>query len=397
MVGLRPVEGRAVGDEDLLFAQQVEGELLVVGDAELLDIELREHVQRTVGAVGRDAVDRVEPFVGDLHLRAEAARRQDEIIDRLLPAQGRLDRVLGRNVRAHAHIREQLDALEVAVRLVQRSGDRQPAGTVAGDPVGLRQPGEGQAQNIVAGERGHVDQFDAVVGDLLVDLVGEDDEAVAAGDVRDLLQRLLRVHRTGRVVRVDDDDSAGAFGDPGFEVVEVRLPGVLFRAAVVDRGAAGQRHRGGPQRIVRAGHEDFVVRVAQGLQAQGDEFADSVAEVDLVGAEIVDAAGLVVLDDGTAGRQDPPRVRIPLRHGKVRGDVLDDRLGGFESEGGRVADVELEDRVPGGFHRLGLFEDGSSNVIEDIGQLRRLPEHVNRKTFHTTAATSTLGPPPRWF
>ena len=220
---------------------------------------------------------------------------------------------------------------------------------------------------------------------------------MTAGDLGDLLQRLLRVHRTGRVVRVDDDDSAGAFGDPGFEVFQVRLPGVLFCTAVVDRGAAGQRHRGGPQRIVGPGHEDLVLRVAQCLQAQGDEFADPVAEEDFIGAEIVDAAGLVVLDHCAAGGEDSPRVRIALRHGQVRGDVLDDRFGGFESEGGRVADVELEDRVPGGFHRLGLFEDGSSDVIEDIGQLRRLPEHVNRKTFHTTAAISTLGPPLRWF
>ena len=165
----------------------------------------------------------------------------------------------------------------------------------------------------------------------------------------------------------------------------------------MDGGAAGQRHRGGPQRVVRSGHEDLVLRVAQGLQTERDELADPVAEEDLVGAEIVDAAGLVVLDDGAAGGEDSPRVGIALRHGQVRGDVLDDRLGGFKSEGGRVADVELEDRVPGGFHRLGLFEDGSSDVIEDIGQLRRLPEHVNRKTFHTTAAISTLGPPLRWF
>src|SRR5699024_12077993 len=41
------------------------------------------------------------------------------------------------------------------------------------------------------------------------------------------------------------------------------------------------------------------------LQAQGDELADAVAEEDLVGAEIVDPAGLVVLDDRAAGREDP--------------------------------------------------------------------------------------------
>jgi hypothetical protein len=138
----------------------------------------------------------------------------------------------------------------------------------------------------------------------------------------------------------------------------------------VDRGAAGQRHRGGPQRVVGAGHEDLVLGIAQGLQAQRDELADAVAEEYLIGAEIADAPSLVVLNDGATSGEDSARIRIPLRDREVRRDVLDDRLGGFEAERGGVADVELEDRVPGGFHRLGLFEDGSPNVIEDIGQLR---------------------------
>ena len=149
----------------------------------------------------------------------------------------------------------------------------------------------------------------------------------------------------------------------------------------MDRAAAGQRHRGRPQRIVGSGHEDLVAGIAQCLQAQGDELADAVAEEDLVGAEIVDPAGLVVLDDRAAGREDPPRIRISLRHRQVLDHVLDDCVGGFETEGSGVADVELEDRVSGGLHGLGLFEDGSSDVVEDIGQLRRLPEHVNRGTF----------------
>ena len=202
--------------------------------------------------------------------------------------------------------------------LLQRSGDREPAGAVPCDSVGLRQSREGQAQHIVTGQCGHVDQLDAVVGDLLVDLIGEDHEPVTAGDVRDLLQRLLRVHRTGRIVRVDDDDAAGAFGDAGFEVGQIRLPGVLLGAPVVDRCAAGQCHRGGPQRVVGAGHEDLVLGIAQSLQAQSDELADAVAEEDLIGAEIVDAAGLVVLDDSAAGGEDSPRIRIALRDRKVR-------------------------------------------------------------------------------
>src|SRR5699024_160728 len=135
--------------------------------------------------------------------------------------------------------------------------------------------------------------------------------------------------------------------------------------------------------------------IAQCLQAQGDELADAVAEEDLVGAEVVDPAGLVVLDDRAAGGEDSPRIRISLRHRQVLDHVLDDRVRGFGAEGGGVADVELEDRVPGGLHGLGLFEDGASDVVEDIGQLRRLPEHVNRGTFLPLTSDLTLCRPPR--
>ena len=90
---------------------------------------------------------------------------------------------------------------------------------------------------------------------------------------------------------------------------------------------------------------------------------------------------LVILDDGPASGEDSARIGIPLRNGKLLDHVVHDRLGGFESERCRVADVELEDGVALGLHRLGLFEDGSPNVIEDIGQFRRLPVHVNRENL----------------
>src|SRR5699024_7492241 len=84
----------------------------------------------------------------------------------------------------------------------------------------------------------------------------------------------------------------------------------------MDRAAAGQRHRGRPQRIVGSGHEDLVAGIAQCLQAQGDELADAVAEEDLVGAEIVDPAGLVVLDDRAAAERIPRESEYPCVTGR---------------------------------------------------------------------------------
>lgn len=110
---------------------------------------------------------------------------------------------------------------------------------------------------------------------------------------------------------------------------------------------------------------------------EGDELAHPVAEEDLTRVEVRDPLRLVVLDDGAAAGEDAPGLGVALRVGQVPDHVLDDRLGGFEAEGCRIADVELEDRVSRCLHRLRLFEDGSPDVVEDVGQLRRLPEHVS--------------------
>ena len=45
MVRLLPVEASAMDEQDFLVAQKIEGKLFVVGDMELFDVELREHVK----------------------------------------------------------------------------------------------------------------------------------------------------------------------------------------------------------------------------------------------------------------------------------------------------------------------------------------------------------------
>ena len=88
-------------------------------------------------------------------------------------------------------------------------GDRQPAGAVTGDAVGLGQAVERQAQQ-VGRHRRHRDVLGVVVEDLVVDLVGEQQQLVLARQFGDLLEDLAAVHRAGRVVRVDHDQRLGA-------------------------------------------------------------------------------------------------------------------------------------------------------------------------------------------
>ena len=71
-----------------------------------------------------------------------------------------------------------------------------------------------------------------VVEHLVVDLVGQQEQSVAAGQLDETGQHLTRVDRAGRVVGVDDHKRLGALGDPGLDVGQVGVrPGALTGAA----------------------------------------------------------------------------------------------------------------------------------------------------------------------
>jgi hypothetical protein len=187
----------------------------------------------------------------------------------------------------------------------------------------------------------------------------------------------LVIDRAGRVVRVDDDQGPRPVGDLGLDVGEIGVPGVLLVAHVVHGMAAGQGHRAGPQRVVGRGHEHLVAVVDEGLQHQGDELADAVADEDVLDVDVLQAVALVVLRDRRPGRIDAAAVGVALGVRQVVDHAGDDGLGGLEAEGGGVADVQLEDFVPLGLEALGLDEDGPADVVADVAEFFALHDRTH--------------------
>ena len=105
--------------------------------------------------------------------------------------------------------------------------------------------------------------------------------------------------------------------------------------------AARQRDGRRPERIVRRGHQDLVARIEQPLHGHRDELAHAVAGIDIVQTDIGDFFVLRVPADRLSSLDDPLGVRITLRLGEPRGDRVDHRHGRTESEGRRVADIQL--------------------------------------------------------
>jgi hypothetical protein len=209
----------------------------------------------------------------------------------------------------------------------------------------------------------------AVVQDPVIDLVGENDQVVAAGQLHHALEDLFGVDRAGRVVRVNDHQRSGPYGDLGLDVGQIRRPPLLLVTQVVHRRATAERDPGRPQRVVGRRDEDFVAVVEQRLQSHHDQLGHAVAQVDVLDVEIGEPLLLIVLHDGAPGGQDALGLAVAVRRRQVADDVLEDLVGCVEAERRGVADVQLEDVLPLGLQLHGSFEHRAANVVEHTGEL----------------------------
>ncbi len=187
--------------------------------------------------------------------------------------------------------------------------------------------------------------------------------------------RLPRVHRPGRVVRVDDHQGPGVLGDLRGHIVQVGLPAGLLVAAVMRGPGPAQDHRARPQRVVGAGHEDLVAGIQESLEGHHDQLGHPVAQVDVVRADVGHAQGGVVLRHRQPGRVDAPRIAVTLSLADVLDELGHDAVGGHQAKRGRVADVELEDPVPFGFQLPGPAQHRAADVVPNVVQPAGLRHH----------------------
>ena len=149
---------------------------------------------------------------------------------------------MSRHVGAQAQAREQIErALDLAEQH-RCAGRRKPADAVAAGALHLRQAVESEAGYVARKPRKR-QEFGAVVNDLVVDFVGQDHQAVARGDIDDRLEYRARIHRAGRIVRVDDHDRARALRDRSLDLGLRTLVDLLAQLAEQRLGHAGAGDR----------------------------------------------------------------------------------------------------------------------------------------------------------
>ncbi|MNS54578.1 hypothetical protein D3C72_873800 [compost metagenome] len=224
----------------------------------------------------------------------------DKFADALITAERCLNGVLRRNVSTQAHRGEHFQPFDIAFGVFFRAVQNHPALTETGNAVGFRQAVKGDGQQIRS-QRSNRVVLRRIVQNLVVNLIGKDNQVVLTGDLNDLHQQLFGIDGTRWVVRVDNHNTARARGDFGADIVEIREPVGRFIAQIVHRFAAGKGNGRCPQRIVRRRHQHFIAAVKQSLHRLDDQFRNAVTNIDIFNGDIAHPTGLIVLHDGLTG------------------------------------------------------------------------------------------------
>ena len=191
---------------------------------------------------------------------------------------------------------------------------------------------------------------------------------LVSGEARDAFAHRARIHRAGRVVRVDDDDGARLARDQRGDLFRIGHEVVLGPARVVDRLAAIQRDRRRPQRIVRARDQHLVAGVEQRAQAEIDQLAHAVADEHFFGADAGDAARLLLHDHGFARREDALLMAVAFGHRHVLDHGEAHGLRRAEAEGAGIADVQRHDLVALALELLGATSEPATDLVLDVAQ-----------------------------
>ena len=236
-------------------------------------------------------------------------------------------------------------------------GADHPADPPAGHGVGL---GDAVDDHAVVEEVGAQHRqragLDAVVDEVLVDLVGQRPEVVVLDPATDRADLVGGVDGAGRVGRRDEQQHLGARRARGLELLDGDLVALGLVGQHGHRHAAGQLDRLGVRRPVRRRDDHLVARVDHGRERLVDRLLAAVGDDHLARLDGVAAVAQRLLRDRLLqlGQAAGGGVAVVLGVAAGVDGGLDDVVGRREVG---LAGAEADDRAALGLERLGLRVD----------------------------------------
>ncbi|HEX6278924.1 MAG TPA: hypothetical protein VFZ49_02805 [Pyrinomonadaceae bacterium] len=131
------------------------------------------------------------------------------------------------------------------------------------------------------------------------------------------------------------------------------------------RTAAAQADRSGPQWVVRRRDEDLVAGIEQGVERHHYQLRRSVAEINVIDIDAADAFLGRVSQHCLAWPDQALAIGISGCLRQVADHIRKHLAGRLEPEGGKIADVELDDLAALGFEPLCHVEHRPADVVHD--------------------------------
>ena len=263
------------------------------------------------------------------------------------------------------------------MRLVVRGGAHhvertdQPADPPAGHGVGLRHPVDDDAG---VGQLGHDDRHRDVLGgavdEVLVDLVGDDPDAVLDGPAPDRLDLGRGGDGARRVGGRAPQQDLGTRGARRLELLDAHPVALLLGGDDNDGHATGELDRLGVGRPVRSRQEDLVTRVEQRGERLVDRLLAAVGDQDLGGRHLVAAVPAGLLRDRGPERRHAGGGGVAVVRRVGAGGL---RRGDDGSRRGevRLAGAEADDVLARGLLGLGLGVHGERGRLGDAADAGR--------------------------
>src|ERR1700730_16279023 len=211
--------------------------------------------------------------------------------------------------------------------------------------------------------------FRLIQNQLVVNLIGKDDQVVASRQLRQLFQHSARADCAGRIIGIDQNDGASAPVDLMLNVDQIRLPAVVFVQVVrSDRNAKFAQHRR-IQGIIRTGSQNVLAGIDQGSKRYVYGFAGARSHeriLDRGNAFACRLAANRLQRFRNAGRRGIAILALP--HCFI--DGLDQMRRSLEIKNVGITDVERQDLVALTSDLVGnrrQVADGVADVVETLG------------------------------
>ena len=156
-----------------------------------------------------------------------------------------------------------------------------------------------------------------------INFIGKDDQLMLSCNVRDLLQDFLRIYRTCRVIRIDDNDRLGPWCDLALDILNIRIPVRLFVTDIMNYISACQCCSSCPQRIIRSRDQDLIPVIKQRLHTEVDQFTDTISRINIINGNSRDPAKLCILHDRFSCRKNALGIGISLGSTNITQHIQD--------------------------------------------------------------------------